>query len=76
MNEQSVEQARQHLGELVRAANRGEVTVITYAGIPAAVIAPLAVIKLLEDMSRELGDPLSVEARLMVGGASEGGPHA
>lgn len=42
MNEQSVEQARQHLGELVRAASRGEATVLTYAGIPAAAIVPLS----------------------------------
>jgi prevent-host-death family protein len=52
MNEQSVEQARQHLGELVRAANRGEVTVVTYAGIPAAAIVPLALIQDQPEVSK------------------------
>jgi prevent-host-death family protein len=37
----SVEEARAKLGELVRAAAAGQTTVITYHGVPAAVIAPI-----------------------------------
>lgn len=37
----SVEEARAKLGELVRAAAGGQTTVITYHGVPAALITPI-----------------------------------
>jgi prevent-host-death family protein len=74
VKEQSVEQARQHLGELVRAASRGEATLITYGGIPAAAIVPLSGVHAIM-VNQQLLDEFAA-GYTGDESAGEGGPHA